>query len=97
LEYCDKIAGRAIWTDKNLHESIPGPQRRLEKTATAGDTKKVTRRLLWPFSKPESEEVLSAIERQKLSLLLALENNHTQLSLAIQRSTSAGLDAVLSI
>jgi hypothetical protein len=36
---------------------------RLEKIATAGGIKKATRRLLWPFSKPESEEASRAISR----------------------------------
>jgi hypothetical protein len=60
---------------------------RLAKPATTNKSKKIMRSMLWPFSKGESEDILRSIERQKVSLLLALENNHLRLAMAIREDT----------
>lgn len=55
----------------------------LAKQVSPDGSKRVVRSLLWPFSKRESEELLRCIEQQKVSLLLALQNNHTRLAITI--------------
>ena len=60
---------------------------KLAKPATINNSKKIMRSMLWPFSKGESEDILRSIERQKVSLLLALENNHLRLAMAIREAT----------
>jgi hypothetical protein len=60
---------------------------KLERQASSSRSKKIMRILLWPFEKGESEEMIRSIERQKLSLLLAIENNHIRLAMAIREDT----------
>lgn len=70
---------------------------KLEKQASGSKSKKIMRTVLWPFSKRETEEILGSIERQKLSLLLALENNHLRLAMAIREGTKRNGDELRNL
>lgn len=58
---------------EQLTEALEQLAKRL---SPADGVKNVGKRLVWPFQKDEVEGILRRIERQKLLILLAMENNH---------------------
>jgi hypothetical protein len=60
---------------------------KLDKELSADGLRKVARRLLWPFKIEDAEKLLQIIDRQKLLLIMALENDHVALSKEIWNDT----------
>jgi hypothetical protein len=72
---------------KQLGEALTSLHSGLYKAASAKGLTKVAKRLLWPFKKEDAEKLVKTIDRQKLLLMLALENDHVALSKEIQNDT----------
>jgi hypothetical protein len=72
---------------KRLGEALTSLHGELYKAASARGLTKVAKRLLWPFKKEDAEKIIKIIDRQKLLLILALENDHVALSKEIHSDT----------
>ena len=62
---------------------------KLEKTASARGVKGLARRVVWPFTSKETVEKIKLVERQKILLTLALQNDHLLLSREIKKYSEA--------
>ncbi|KAK4136113.1 hypothetical protein BT67DRAFT_375838 [Trichocladium antarcticum] len=72
-----------------LNEVLAALLDRLEQAARAKGVVRLTKSLIWPFTRTDVEQQLQSIDRQKLLLTLALENDHVALSREIQSDTQA--------
>ena len=61
---------------------------KLQKYSSKTGLKKMVVAMLWPLSKKETEEIATAMERQKSVLNIAISNDHLRLSTEIKRDTS---------
>lgn len=67
-----------------LQELLIALHDELRRVVSAKCVGRMSRSLLWPFKKKEIEERLKVIDRQKLLLTLALDNDHVALSREIR-------------
>ena len=71
---------------------------RLEvKLAPVGGWKKIGKAFIWPFEKDEIQGILNIVERQKLLLALARQNDHIALTKAIKGDVKSVHDTVNGI
>jgi hypothetical protein len=62
---------------------------KLKGSASEIGIKTVANSMLWPFKRSEVEKILKILQRQKSTLLLALENDHIALSREIRNNIEA--------
>lgn len=72
-----------------LQEVLVALHHEFHRVASAKGAARMGKSLLWPFKKKDVEERLRVIDRQKLLLTLALENDHVSLSREICSDTHA--------
>ncbi len=61
---------------------------KLQEEASKTGIQRMVSSLLWPLTKKKTEEMATAIERQKLLLDIVISNDHVRLSTEIKRDTS---------
>ncbi|KIN03428.1 hypothetical protein OIDMADRAFT_51391 [Oidiodendron maius Zn] len=72
----------------NLYAALKQLDSKLSKSASASGLNKLGMSLRWPFNRDQTLSLFSVIERQKLLLALALENDDIELSRSIKRDTT---------
>jgi hypothetical protein len=79
---------------KQLEETLITLHDAFSRAAAAKGLDKISKRFLWPFKKDDAENLIKNVDRQKLLLILALENDHIALSKEIQRDTRTVRDGI---
>ena len=80
-----------------LHTTLASLHDDLARASSTKSARSLTKAALWPFTKLDVEERLRAIDRHKLLLTLALDNDHVALSREIQQDTRAIRDGVAAL
>jgi hypothetical protein len=79
---------------KQLEKGLTTLHDELSRVVSTKGLRKVSNRLLWPFKKDDAENLIKSVDRQKLLLMIALENDHVTLSREIQKDTRIVKDGV---